>query len=373
MCIIKQTEEVATFSKTVSIITALCLLIVVMFYAGLRYHTEKDYKSLFAGQTGDEEVTFPAITICPLTSAAPALQQNYYMARTFPSTDVPPTEPTVISKSLLYRGDVVNCLQYNSDMANFNSASSPQSGLVIRFGQNVTNANPFTMTGAVGILHDQNQEPVFQDPPMFYAPLGQTTQVSVLNYYVRNTKRELTDHFYVAVPALTSTHVSGANADIAQVIIAYNQFGYYIQSQYHVYTTWMWIGEVGGAAALIYFLQHGLLWVMIGCARRTCFRKERRIRKDAELASEIQKEEQDSNEAAVQAALAEDAAANNTTTKPRRKRRQQPVNGTEAEMEEYATSSAPTKPKSPKNNRSKRQESPDRVVIDMDSLAEDSD
>lgn len=320
-------------------------------------------------------MTFPAITVCPLTSDAPALQSVYWMARTFPSADVPPSNPMVQMKTLLYRGAVVTCLQYNWDLTSFNSASSPQSGLVIRFGQNVTGVNPFTMTGAVGILHDQNQEPVFEDPPMFYAPLGQTTQVSVLNYYVRNTKRVLTDHFYVAVPALTSIHVSGSNTDTAQVIIAYNQFGYYIQSQYHVYTTWMWIGEVGGAAALIYFLQHGLLWVTIGCARRTCFRKERRIRKDAEMASDIQKQEQDANEAAVQAAIAEDAAAN-TTTNPKRKRRKQNANGTaEAEMDEYATaasSSASTKPRSPKN-RNKNASSGDRVIIDMDSLADDSD
>lgn len=291
-----------------------------------------------------------------------------------------PRTPGATTTSLLYRGEVITCLQYNVDTSNFDSATSVQSALVIRFSQNLTGIDPYTMTGAVGILHGQGEVPVFEDSPMFYAPLGQTTQVSVLNYYSRNTKRELTGQFYVAVPALVSSHVNSATPDVGQVIIAYNQFGYFIRSQYHVYTTWMWIGEVGGAAALIYFLQHGLVWMSVGCARRTCLKKERKIRKDAELAEELQKQENDtaSADAAAQAAIYADAT-NQTTQQQASKRRRpkrtaSPTNEEEMDEVVIAAPSSPTRKPKAKKTRTQSPQNPDeRLVIDMDSLAESSE
>ena len=333
---------------------------------GLRYHTQTAYKSLFALPTGHEEVAFPAVTLCPLSpGGVPALQQNYWKFRTFPSSDVDPAQPQVLTKAYLYRGAVVNCLQYNWDLTTYDSAASTQSAMVIRFGMDLTGTtDPFMMTGAIGVLHPQTQEPVFEDAPMFYAPLGQTTQVSVLNYYVRNTKREPTNNYFVAVPSTVSNHqVTGAQTNISQVILAYNQFGYYVESEYHVYRVWDWIGEVGGAAALLYFLQHGILWMTIGCARRTCYRQQRKARKaeesehDAKRAPQLEVEEYSSN-----------AAAAPTTATSQHARRKRPRKAgasdpnKEVEMDDTATPSRAPKPATG-----------DRVIIDMaDTLGDSS-
>jgi hypothetical protein len=355
---------------------------------------------LFVSPERDETIQFPAVTICPLSpSGLPILQNEFWMIRTFPDTDVAPAQPLVQTKYYEYRGASVPCLQYNFDSSNYNTATSSRSAMVIRFNQDLTGVtDPFLMTGAVGILHDQAADPEFQDPPMFYAPLGQTTQVSILNYYVRNTKREPTNQYFVAIPAIVSNHVSGSSQNTSQVILAYNQWGYYLQSQYHVYTAWDWIGEVGGAAALLFFLQHGILWVSIGCARRTCFRKQRKVRKDAELAAEIQKAENEENDAAssaaVQAALAEDAATNaaiaaahasdaSSTTSRRNRRRRNQTQGEEEEerddggdgknnVEMTTASSSASHSSKPRNNKPKPSSSSDRLVIDMHALDESS-
>lgn len=317
--------------------------------------------------TGHEDIAFPAVTLCPMSPAGvPALQQNYWKFRTFPGTDVQPANPTVLTKAYLYRGAVINCLQYNWDLTTFDSASSVQSAMVIRFGMDLTGStDPFMMTGAVGILHVQGKEPEFQDPPMFYAPLGQTTQVSILNYYVRNTKREPVNNYYVAVPAAVSNHqLSGAPSNISQVILAYNQFGYYIESEYNVYRAWDWIGEVGGAAALLYFLQHGILWMTIGCARRTCYRQQRKNRK-AEEAEELSKKNPVDTGLEEAADTDTTPAASTTAAQPRRRKprrnRNNGGNNNEIEMDDHTSRPVARSP-----------DSGDRVVIDMQDTLGDS-
>jgi len=365
-----------------------------LFGVGLRYHTQTDFKALFAVPIAGETVQFPAITLCPMSpGGVPGLQSEYWAYRTFPSTDVPPSQPVVLTKSYLYRGAVVSCLQHNWDMTNFDVATSTQSAMVIRFSMNLSAmTDPYMMTGAIGILHSQGVEPVFEDAPMFYSPLGQTTQVSILNYYVRNTKREPVNQYFVAVPAIISNHITGSTSNVSQVILAYNQFGYYIESEYNVYRSWNWIGEVGGAAALLFFLQHGILWAAIGCARRTCFRVQRKARK-AEEAQEEEKtttnpdgngEDEHVDPATNTAADSTSAAPHTgehqrTHSKPRRARRnrhpqQQSDIGPmgEVEMAEVPSQTSTTSPSSRKP-RSPKTESGDRVVIDMaDTLGESS-
>jgi hypothetical protein len=249
-------------------------------------------------------------------------------------------------------------LQYNWNPAAVEKAMSQKDALVIRFGQNLEGfTDPYMMTGAIGIVHLQGDEPSFTDPPMFYAPLGQTTQVSLLNYYVRNTKREITNQYFVAVPAIISDNTAGnpTTTNISQVILAYNQYGYYLQSQFQVYTVWMWIGEVGGAAALMYLLQHAIVWAAVGCARRTCFRKQRAARKAAEAAAEAEAAEsvEMSSEPAYPVASVQDTSApSDSPSRGARKNRGASEN----------SDGSTRRPRKPKNN--------DRVVIDMDSMEE---
>ena len=313
---------------------------------------------MFYLPVGHEPIPFPAVTICPLTPAGlPVLNENYYKYRVFPNTDTDPAVTTPNPKPIVYRGATVTCLQYNNDLTQQEVASSESNALVIRFGQDLSSSSdPFMMTGAVGIVHVPGEDPSFTDPPMFYAPLGQTTQVSILNYYVRNTKRDLTDNYFVAVPALISDNNVG-QTNISQIIIAYNQFGYYVQSQFQVYTGWMWVGEVGGAAALLYLLQHAILWMAIGCARRTCFRKQRAARKAAESQEQSDAVEMDTqtSEPAYPVAAIPAAASPSDSPKRRAKKTRSPTDDDDG---------LSRKPRKPKNN--------DRVIIDMDSMDESS-
>lgn len=322
----------------------------------------------------------------------PALTNGHLLWGQFPN-DFSESITAKTTMFLRYRDSVVFCLQFNNDPTMFEEARGPHYGMVIRFTQDIESFTDtfemdglYMMPGAIGILHPRGTTPTLDDSAIFYAPLGETTQVSVWNYITLNFAGNYVSQSYTAVPAAVSNHKF---PNTSQIVLAYNQYGRYYQKPYHVYTTWSWIGEVGGAAALLYFLQHGILWASIGCARRTCFRKQRAARKDAESDEEkastsaadakiaAQAAEEEADSAAVSAASASAAAA--STTRPKRRKNRTPANNDanndryndannvdEVEMAEH--------PVSPKKTRKHQTvDSQGRVVIDMDSLAEDSE
>lgn len=285
------------------------------------------------------------------------------------------SDETVGTIQLRYRGATVTCLQFNNQVEAI-KAFGPTYGIVIRFSQDTSSISntfnqvqPYPLTGAIGILHVPQTTPSLDDAALFYAPLGQTVEVSVWNYHRRNFAGYDVSTFFQAIPSLVSNH---AYNDTAQVILAYNQFGYYIQQPFHVYRAWDWIGEVGGAAALLYLLQHGIVWAAIGCARRTCYREAHRARKreeaeDARLRV-LAREQAAADAIAASEALAAAEAASASPKqqrKPRKPRNQQKQSDTDIEMGETQPQFA---------TRVTRKVQPDgRVVIDMDSLAEDSE
>lgn len=258
---------------------------------------------------------------------------------------------------------MVNCIQFNNDADMFEEARGTHYGLIIRFSQDisaVTNTwsqvGPYPLTGAIGILHVRQTTPVINDTFTFYAPLGQTAEVSVWNYYRRTFKGPDVEQFYKAVPSLVSNH---AYDNTSQIVLAYNQYGAYVLQPFYVYRAWNWIGEVGGAAALLFFLQHGLLWASIGCARRTCYRDAHRERKRREVEDARLREAARNDavaEVAAQQAVAEAPAPAPTPVTGARKNRRAQADNNSVEM---------------KPQRQPRADG--RVAIDMDSLAEDSE
>lgn len=347
---------------------------------GLRYHTQWDYKTLYYAKDIDNHsyIAFPAVTICPLAANVPGLTDPRLFWGQFSDYSTFNDSITeVYTTTLQYRGATVNCIQFNNQPDILEEARGPQYGLVIRFSQavdtviNTWNQNsPYPLTGAIGILHVRQTTPVLSDAAVFYAPLGQTVEVSVWNYYRRNFAGFDESQFFQAIPSLVSNH---GYANTSQIVLAYNQYGFYIQQPYHVYRAWDWIGEVGGAAALLFFLQHGIVWATIGCARRTCYREAHRARKrdeleDARIRAAARTQLVANDAAAAEAAVAAEngTAAASPQRKPRRPRNQPKQNDTDIEMAEADKPQFAT--------RVTRNVRPDgRVVIDMDSLAEDSE
>lgn len=364
-------HRILTFSWLYNILS-------LQYHLGLRYHTEWGYRTTFNDKivSKDTYIDFPAVTICPLTSDLPALTNPRLLWGNF-TNGFSESVTEKYTTTLVYRGRTLTCTQLNNQPGVFEEARGPHYALIIRASQDPdasaastswNQSSPYPLTGILGVVHVHGQEPELDNGAIFYAPLGESVQVSVSKYIQLNYGgRELRSYFQ-AIPSPVSNF---GFPNTSQMILSYNQYGIYYVKPYHVYRAWDWIGEVGGAAALLYFLQHAILWASIGCARRTCYREAHRERKRAELEEREARAQLAAARSAEAAAAAEVAAAppapSNTaasSASPTRKKRKPRAQQSDTDIEMGKAPITRTQP-APRTDG--------RVAIDMDSLAEDSE
>jgi len=245
-----------------SLFMTLVFFLAVAGFAGVRANDAANSPAaMVMTSTPVSSMALPALTVCPMfpQSVINATECVFEQGATVVSNCL----SQVIHFSMVIEGTTLACLQYNNVPASPFLATSSSSELGTRTLVDFSRVPLGEPLGVYVIVHQQGVAPPFTWNNVFIGDPGDVTLALLQNTTLVYANGSSVVNFGVSISKAATAANDTASLNTVDIDVIYPQMIAFTNSQVPIYIQHEWIGEVGGLAALLYFLHQTIMWIVL--------------------------------------------------------------------------------------------------------------
>lgn len=245
-----------------SLFMTVVLFLATAIYAGVR--ATDAYNAPTASELTSMRVpamALPVLTVCPMFAESALTPTECVFEQG--TTVVANCLAQVARANVSVEGVMLSCLQYNSLRGSPFVATSSASELGTRTLVDFTRVPVGEPLGVYAMVHAQEVSPPFTWSNVFIGDPGDVTLVLLQNTTTVYVNGSSAVSFGVAISKAATAANDTASQHTVDIDLIYPQMVAFFEKEVPIYVQHVWIAEVGGLAALLFFLHQTIMWFIL--------------------------------------------------------------------------------------------------------------